>query len=114
MAERHAERFNQRKLKGFVNHELQAHEIRTFVGDKEQVVWILTTLEVWSRPWISVVVGRRGQSLGQRRSDVDIKCPEVVQGSRGMAAVVCVLQCRMDDASCMVYTEFGSKDIGGN
>ena len=58
-AARYAERFNQRKLKGFVIHELQADEIRTFVGDKEQVVWVLTTLEVWSRLWISVVVGRR-------------------------------------------------------
>ena len=58
-AARYAERFNQRKLKGFVIHELQADEIRTFVGDKDQVVWVLTTLEVWSRLWISVVVGRR-------------------------------------------------------
>ena len=53
------ERFNDRKLRGFVIHELQADEIRTFVGDKEQVVWILTILEVWSRLWASLVVGRR-------------------------------------------------------
>ena len=54
-----AEQFNHRRLRGFIIHELQADEIRSFVGDKERVVWILTTLEVWSRLWISVVVGRR-------------------------------------------------------
>ena len=40
-------------------HELQADEIRTFIGNKDQVVWILTVIEVWSRLWISVVVGNR-------------------------------------------------------
>ena len=54
-----AERFNHRRLRGFVIQELQADEIRTFVGSKEQVVWILTTLEVWSRLWVFVMVGRR-------------------------------------------------------
>ena len=33
-AARYAERFNLRMLKDFVIHELQADEIRTFVGDK--------------------------------------------------------------------------------
>jgi transposase-like protein/IS1 family transposase len=55
----YSEQFNSRMLKGFVIHELQADEISTFVGDKKQVVWVLTTLEVWSRLWISVVVGSR-------------------------------------------------------
>jgi transposase-like protein len=54
-----AERFNRQKIKGFVIHELQADEIRTYVGNKEHVVWILTALEVWSRLWITVGVGRR-------------------------------------------------------
>ena len=36
-------------LTGFVIHELQADEIRTFVGAKKRVIWVLTTLEVWSR-----------------------------------------------------------------
>ena len=39
--------------------ELQADEIRTFVGTKKRVSWVLTTLEVWSRLWISVEIGRR-------------------------------------------------------
>ena len=30
-----------------------------FVGEKGRVIWVLTTLEVWSRLWISVAVGRR-------------------------------------------------------
>ena len=46
-------------LRGFVIHELQADEIRTFVGTKKRVDWVLTALEVWSRLWVTVVVGRR-------------------------------------------------------
>ena len=46
-------------LRGFVIRELQADEIRTFVGTKKRVSWVLTTLEVWSRLWISVEIGRR-------------------------------------------------------
>lgn len=52
LAANHAERFNLRVLKGFVIHELQADEIRTFLGEKGRVIWVLTTLEVWSRLWI--------------------------------------------------------------
>ena len=55
----YAQRFNRRMLRGFVIHELQADEIRTFTGAKKRVIWVLTTLEVWSRLWVSAVVGRR-------------------------------------------------------
>ena len=55
----YAARFNDRMLKGFVVHELQADEIRTFVGAKKRVIWVITTLEVWSRLWVSAGVGRR-------------------------------------------------------
>ena len=55
----YAARFNDRMLKGFLIRELQADEIRTFVGTKKRVIWIMTTLEVWSRLWISVEMGRR-------------------------------------------------------
>ena len=55
----YAARFNDRRLRGFVIRELQADEIRTFVGTKKRVSWVLTTLEVWSRLWISVEIGRR-------------------------------------------------------
>ena len=55
----YAERFNVQMLKGFVIRELQADEIRTFVGAKKRVSWVLTSLEVWSRLWVSARVGRR-------------------------------------------------------
>ena len=55
----YAARFNDRMLKGFLIRELQADEIRTFAGAKKRVIWVLTTLEVWSRLWVSAVVGRR-------------------------------------------------------
>ena len=55
----YAVRFNDRMLRGFVIHELQADEIRTFVGAKKRVIWVLTTLEVWSGLWVSTNVGRR-------------------------------------------------------
>jgi transposase-like protein/IS1 family transposase len=55
----YAERFNNRMLKGFLIHEFQADEIRTFVGSKKRVIWVLKTLEVWSKLLVSVVVGRR-------------------------------------------------------
>ena len=58
-AARYAIRFNDRMLKGFLIRELQADEIRTFVGTKKRVSWVLTILEVWSRLWISVKIGRR-------------------------------------------------------
>jgi hypothetical protein len=59
LAANHALRFNLRRLKGFVIHELQADEIHSFVGGKGRVTWVLTTLEVWSRLWVNLVVGRR-------------------------------------------------------
>ena len=55
----YAARFNDRRLKGFLIRELQADEIRTFVGAKKRVSWVLSTLEVWSRLWISFEIGRR-------------------------------------------------------
>ena len=39
--------------------ELQADEIKTIVGNKEQPIWIFAVIEVWSRLWPSTVVGKR-------------------------------------------------------
>ena len=39
--------------------ELQADEIKTIVGNKEQPMWIFAVIEVWSRFWPSTVVGKR-------------------------------------------------------
>ena len=55
----HADRFNDKMLKGFDLTELQADEMRTFVNTKLKPIWVLTLLEVWSRLWVSAVVGRR-------------------------------------------------------
>jgi transposase-like protein/IS1 family transposase len=52
-------RFNDGTIKDLDVPELQADEIRTFLGDKKNAVWIFATLDVWSRLWPSTVVGRR-------------------------------------------------------
>ena len=39
--------------------ELQADEIKTIVGGKQEPVWIFAVIEVWSRLWPSTVVGKR-------------------------------------------------------
>ena len=54
-----ADKFNDSKLKGVELIELQADEIRTFAGTKKKPMWIFVAIEVWSRMWISMVVGSR-------------------------------------------------------
>src|SRR5262249_47610018 len=39
--------FNNRKVKGLSIPELQADEIRTIVGNKEQPIWIFVVMDVW-------------------------------------------------------------------
>jgi transposase-like protein/IS1 family transposase len=51
--------FNNQAMNHIIISELQADEIRTIVHDKEQPMWIFAALEVWSRLWISTVVGKR-------------------------------------------------------
>jgi transposase-like protein len=52
-------RFNTQRITDFAVAELQADEIRTFVGGKERPTWVFAAIEVWSRLWPSTVVGRR-------------------------------------------------------
>jgi transposase-like protein len=52
-------RFNNRKIKGLSIGELQADEIRTIVGGKEQSIWIFVVIDVRSRLWPSTMVGKR-------------------------------------------------------
>jgi hypothetical protein len=52
-------RFNSRKIKRLSGAELQADEIRTIVGNKEQPIWVFVVINVWSRLWRSTVVGKR-------------------------------------------------------
>ena len=72
----YAARFNDRRLKGFLIRELQADEIRAFVGAKKRVSWVLSTLEVWSRLWISFEIGRR--NFGNIKRVRSIPCGEAV------------------------------------
>jgi IS1 family transposase len=54
-----ASEFNDQNLKDFELIELQADEICTFSGSKKKPMWIFVAIEVWSRMWISKVVGSR-------------------------------------------------------
>ena len=52
--------FNHQRITKIQIHELQADEICTMVGGKEQSpVWVFAAIEVWSRLWPSTVVGKR-------------------------------------------------------
>ena len=51
--------FNQSRITGFVVEELQADELRSFVGGKTRPTWMFVAIEVWSRLWPSTVTGRR-------------------------------------------------------
>ena len=59
VAFRYAQQFNSHFLQGYEIAELQADEIRTFVGGKKKVRWVFTALEVSSRLWVGLVVGSR-------------------------------------------------------
>src|SRR5450759_477927 len=53
-------RFNHEKITKIRISELQADEICTLVGGKEQPpVWAFAAIDVWSRLWPSTVVGKR-------------------------------------------------------
>jgi transposase-like protein/IS1 family transposase len=52
-------RFSDRKLQRLSGVELQADEIRTIVGNKEQPIWVFVVIDVWSRLWPSTVIGKR-------------------------------------------------------
>jgi len=54
-----AKHFNDLYLKGFELKEVQCDEKRTFVDSKKTVTWLFTAIEVSSRLWISMVVGKR-------------------------------------------------------
>ena len=52
-------RFNDRRTTGFAVAELQADEIKTIVGGKQQPIWVFAVIEVWSRLWPSTVASKR-------------------------------------------------------
>jgi IS1 family transposase len=54
-----ARQFNHCRTHGFALRELQADELHTYAPTKARPTWVFTTIEVWSRLWVSTVVGRR-------------------------------------------------------
>ena len=52
-------RFNDRRMRRLSLAELQADEIQTIVGGKQQPIWIFVVLDVWSRLWPATVIGKR-------------------------------------------------------
>ncbi len=54
-----ASQFQDRMICGVPVQELQADEIRTFIDNKTTDRYIFTCIEVWSRLWISHVLGKR-------------------------------------------------------
>ena len=59
LASKFAKYFNEEMLKDVPLVELQADELCTFVQQQKELLWLFTTLEVWSRLWIGCVVGQR-------------------------------------------------------
>src|SRR5262245_5357104 len=49
----------QSKIKNLSGAELQADDIRTIVGSKQQSIWVFAVVDVWSRLWSSTMVGKR-------------------------------------------------------
>jgi transposase-like protein/IS1 family transposase len=52
-------RFSDRNITRLAGVELQADEIRTIIGRKDQPIWIFIVIDVCSRLWPSTVVGKR-------------------------------------------------------
>jgi transposase-like protein/IS1 family transposase len=52
-------RFSDRKIGRLTSVELQADEIKTIIGGKEQPIWVFAVIDVWSRLWPSTVIGKR-------------------------------------------------------
>jgi transposase-like protein/IS1 family transposase len=52
-------RFSNQKIKGLSIPELQADEIRTIVGSKDQQIWVFVVIDVSSRLWPSTAIGKR-------------------------------------------------------
>ena len=59
LASKFAKAFNDEMLIDFRLVELQADELCTFIQQKKDLLWLFTTLEVWSRLWITFLLGKR-------------------------------------------------------
>jgi len=77
LAAKHCRVFNEKHLKGYELRELQADEIQTFVGRRDKNCWVFTILEVWSRLWLSFVVGRRSYANTKKVFDEPLKAGNI-------------------------------------
>ena len=55
----HAEAFNDAKVRQVRPEELQSDELKVQGGSKHTPLWAYTAVEVWSRLWVTTLVGRR-------------------------------------------------------
>jgi transposase-like protein len=61
-----AERFNDQMLRDVLLQELQADEFQAIASCHVQPPWVFTSLEVWSRLWMSTVVGTRTYAIKEQ------------------------------------------------
>ena len=78
-----AQQFNDRLIRQVPVQELQADEIQTIALDQARPTWIFTTLEVWSRLWVSTAIG------GRSRHHADQLFQDTV--SRGRLTKLCLV-----------------------
>ncbi len=90
-----AQQFNDQLICNVPLHELQADEIQTVALDKARPTWIFTTLEVWSRLWVSTVIGRRSRHHAHQlfqetvsRGDLADQCLVTTDGYSAYASVI--------------------------
>ena len=74
-----AERFNDAMTRNILLQELQADELQTVTAGQGQPTWVFTTLEVWSRLWVSTVVGARTAHNTQQLLQDTVTRGEIVE-----------------------------------
>ena len=90
-----AQHCNDRLIQNVTLQELQADEIQTKTLEQARPTWIFTTLEVWSRLWVSTVIGRRSRHNANQlfqdtmdRGELVTLCLVTTDGSSAYAGVI--------------------------
>ena len=66
--------FNDTMIHNLTLQELQADELQAIVPVKTSPTWIFTTIEVWSRLWVSTIVGARtAENIQQLLQDTALR-----------------------------------------
>ena len=58
-ASAHAQAFNELKVQKVEPVELRSDELKVLAGNKSRPIWAYTAVEVWSRLWMTTLVGKR-------------------------------------------------------